>query len=246
MLGLTTAEWSIGAVAVTANGMTNGLLPQKFHVPIGLLASAATSYTAFRADVGAREQGLALRALPRGILYGIAASIPIAATLIVGARSKHSRPMYAEERITAVSGRRAAYEMLIRIPLGTALSEEVIFRGSLLGLLLRHHPTPIAAALDSFLFGLWHVTPTLSRMPTHGLTKESTMAFRSAWLAGTVGSTFVSGLALSWLRLRSGSVVAPWMAHTTANCAGYALTRFYRRSRLCNATAPAAGTTGLR
>jgi membrane protease YdiL (CAAX protease family) len=245
VLGLTKAEWSLGAVAVAANGMTNGSLPPKFHVPIGLLASAVSSY-AFRADVTMREQGLALRALPRGTLYGTAASIPIAATLIFGARNKHSRPMYAEERITAVSGQRAAYEMLIRIPLGTALPEEIIFRGSLLGLLLRHHPTLIAAALDSFLFGLWHVTPTLSRMPTHGLTKESTIAFRCAWLAVTVGATFVSGLALSWLRLRSGSIVAPWMAHTTANCAGYALTRFYRRSRSCDANAPVAGTTTLR
>jgi membrane protease YdiL (CAAX protease family) len=139
--------------------------------------------------------------------------------------------MYAEERITVVSTRRAAYEMLIRIPLGTALPEEVIFRGGLLGLLLRHHTSPMAAVLDSLLFGLWHIAPTLTRMSTHGLTRNRTITFRSAWLALAIGSTFVSGLVLSWLRLRSGSIVAPWIAHSTANCVGYALTRFHRRSR---------------
>jgi len=229
VLGLSGAEWSLGAVALAVNGSSNGLLPSRFHVPVGLLASATTSYLASRAGAGTCEQGLALRTIPAGALYGVAASIPIAASLVIGARSKHSRPMYAEETIKAVSTQRAAYEVLVRIPLGTALPEEVIFRGGLLGLLLRHHSRPTAAVLDSLLFGLWHVTPTLSRMATHGLTKERTLAFRIAWLALTIGSTFVGGLALSWLRLRSGNILAPWMAHCTANCAGFALTRFARR-----------------
>ena len=229
MLGLSGAEWTLGAVALMVNGTTNGLLPSRFHVPVGLLASATTSYLASRAGAGRSEQGLALRTMPRGAWYGVAASIPIAAGLVIGARSRHSRPMYAEETIAAVSTQRAAYEMLVRIPLGTALPEELIFRGALLGLLLRHHSAPSSAVLSSLLFGLWHVAPTLNRMPTHGLTKERTVAFRGVWLALTLGSTFVSGLTLSWLRLRSGNILAPWMAHCTANCAGFALTRFTRR-----------------
>ena len=50
-----------------------------------------------------------------------------------------------------------AYESLARIPVGTAVFEEVAFRGVLPGLIARTTTEPAAVGLSSLLFGLWHV-----------------------------------------------------------------------------------------
>lgn len=51
-----------------------------------------------------------------------------------------------------------------RIPRGTALGEEAMFRGALLGLFLRRHTRPTAVLASSTRFGLWHVLPTLDTL----------------------------------------------------------------------------------
>ena len=53
---------------------------------------------------------------------------------------------------------------MVRIPLGTAVAEETIFRGAVLGLLTQRHPRARAVAVSSALFGCWHVLPTLDTL----------------------------------------------------------------------------------
>ena len=71
------------------------------------------------------------------------------------------RRWFADDRVRAESRREVAYETLARIPIGTALFEEVAFRGVLTGLLLRTMAAGPAYAVSSAVFGLWHVLPTL-------------------------------------------------------------------------------------
>ena len=56
----------------------------------------------------------------------------------------------------------------MRIPLETALAEEIIFRGVLLGLGLRTRPRLGAVVSSSIWFGLWHVYPTLGSIGRGG------------------------------------------------------------------------------
>ena len=42
-------------------------------------------------------------------------------------------------------------------------------------------------------------------------------------VAGAVGVTFVAGLLFAWLRLRSGSLLAPVLAHVATNGLGLAV-----------------------
>ena len=65
---------------------------------------------------------------------------------------------------------------------------------------------PIGTAV---LFGLWHLDPIL--------TGGGSMGHRTAVAAGTFVATTVAGVGFAWLRIRSGSLVAPIMAHIATN-----------------------------
>jgi uncharacterized protein len=124
-------------------------------------------------------------------------------------------------------GRTALWAVLVVIPLGTVLPEELAFRGLLLALLGRRYGVLAASLLSSGLFGLWHVVPSLG-----GGTANATMAsVVGADAAGTVLRvvvtvvfTALAGVALCWLRLRSGSLLAPVLAHWTVNGLGVIVT----------------------
>jgi membrane protease YdiL (CAAX protease family) len=113
----------------------------------------------------------------------------------------------------------AMHQVVLRIPVGTALSEEVIFRGSLLAVSCKARRRHMAVLLTSCLFGLWHIAPTL------GQSRESLRFAVSPREAGrvavAVAATTVSGCFLCWLRLQSGSILAPWLVHGMANASGY-------------------------
>jgi hypothetical protein len=63
-----------------------------------------------------------------GAAIGAALTLP----LFVGATAPATAARLADRRVADLCGRRLAYQVLVRIPLGTALVEEVAFRGVLL------------------------------------------------------------------------------------------------------------------
>jgi membrane protease YdiL (CAAX protease family) len=192
--------------------------PAWLHAPAGLVASVVVSRLAALAGVGKEEQGLQLRDAPRGIAYGLAAALPIAVLMISGAAVERSRAFYREERFRGLSSGRTVYEVLVRVPVGTALPEEVIFRGALPGLLAKRYGRRRATLVASLLFGLWHIVPTVRRLDLTGRPR----AQRAVWVAGTVAAMAAAGFCLAWLRYRSRSIVAPWIAHSAANATGLA------------------------
>jgi uncharacterized protein len=74
-------------------------------------------------------------------------------------------------------------------------------------------------AWSSVPFGLSHILPTLSTMSQTTLNQH--LACRplrqAAFVAGNVAVTGVAGAGFAWLRLRSGSVLAPLLAHALLN-----------------------------
>jgi uncharacterized protein len=194
-----------------------------------LFAAAALSALAAQSGAGKKEQGLELRHAPRGALYGFGTAAAIALTFSLGAYIKFMRPFFCDERIAEAPPRRAAYESLIRIPIGTALPEEVIFRGAVLGILLRYQHPFLAGAISSSLFGLWHIVPAMRTISTPSAAGATWRERRVPWVAATVGITSVAGFLLTLLRFSSSSIVAPWLAHSAANSTGYLATWFAAR-----------------
>jgi membrane protease YdiL (CAAX protease family) len=94
----------------------------------------------------------------------------------------------------------------------------------LLGLLARHRTPLTAAVASSLVFGLWHVLPTLERIASNPATRHrhGDLVKSAAVVAAHVATTTAAGLGFSWLRLRTGSVIAPALAHAAPNVVGFA------------------------
>jgi membrane protease YdiL (CAAX protease family) len=147
------------------------------------------------------------------VLLGYAVAVELPAT----------RQAFADARATSLSGGAVLWHLLVRIPLGTALLEEVAFRGVLYAMLARRRGVRAAVVGSSLLFGLWHVLPSI------GL-RHANAAVAGALGAGTPGTvvtvvagaagTALAGAVLCELRRRSGGLLAPFALHWALNALG--------------------------
>ena len=111
------------------------------------------------------------------------------------------------------------YEVAFNTPLGTVVLEEFAFRGLLLALFLRHTSMWRSVLWSSLLFGAWHILPTLTTAASNGAMEKlaSTPAGLVLVVIGNVLSTAIAGAVFAYLRLRSGSLLAPALAHLATN-----------------------------
>jgi membrane protease YdiL (CAAX protease family) len=221
--GLSLRGWATGAATVGIVQVAARLLPQRFQVPANLAGACVVSVLAAKKGADFKDQGLSADDAARGVVFGVAAAIPIAAVIGAGHSFGPSRALYKSDHALTASAGRAAYQVCLRIPLGTALPEEIVFRGAVLALLSRQHGKLRATAISSLLFGLWHIAPILTSPEGSFPFDRHRLAGRTIWILGSVLATAVSGFLLCWLRFRSASIVAPWMAHAAANATGFAV-----------------------
>lgn len=102
----------------------------------------------------------------------------------------------------------------IRIPFGTAVFEEILFRSVLFGALLTRFDLKRSVVFSSVLFGMWHIVPAWEGVDDSALVVVVTVVL-------TVLGTGLAGVAFAGLRTWSGSVVAPILAHTATNSFAY-------------------------
>jgi membrane protease YdiL (CAAX protease family) len=191
------------------------------------LAAGVTGLAAARASgLTAADLGLATGRLRPGVRLGCAVAVPVAASLAAAAALPATRPLLADQRNTAVTGWQHAYQVLLRIPLGTVAWEEAAFRGVLHASVRRVLPAPAAIAVTSGLFGAWHIRPTADALRVNRL--AATPRARTLAVTGGVLATGAAGALLSWLRERSGSLAAPVVVHLAANCGGLLASSFAR------------------
>ena len=126
-----------------------------------MLATAGALAVAVRGGLDAADLGCAPADLVPGARTGAAATGVLAAAVAGAVAPPGTRGLFADARVTEASGGRAAYEMLVRIPFTTALTEELLFRGAVLGSWRRAIGAPGAVVVSSAAFGVWHVLPAL-------------------------------------------------------------------------------------
>ena len=73
----------------------------------------------------------------------------VAASYTIGLAVPDVRPLLHDGRVAGADGGAIAYQVLIRIPLGTVLWEETAFRGVLLAALLRVLPPRTAVGISA-------------------------------------------------------------------------------------------------
>lgn len=199
--------------------------PDAAYVPTNVAVGAVLVALARRGGLSWQDLGLDRRHLRRALAIGAAAVAVVIAAMVVGAALPRTRGLFDDARVPAdASGWERLYQTAIRIPVGTVAFEEVAFRGVLLGLLLRRLSLAAAVAVDSALFGLWHVVPTLATARAN----EIVGLGRIGLVIGSVLATFVAGIVFRALRVRGRHLLAPAMLHLGFNDTGYFLAWWVR------------------
>lgn len=206
--------------------MTNRVLPSPLYVPWSVGMSALLVWFAVKVDDRHPfELGFDPRALRSGLAWGGAVLGVILAGLLVGALLPLTRGLFEDDRVGDVSLVGMLYQTVLRIPLGTVLLEETAFRGVLLGMLMARTTLWRGVFWSSALFGVWHVLPAVGIEQTNPV-YEDVFGGRMGPLLAVVGAvvfTAAAGYLFSFLRLRSGSIVAPVLLHVATNSLGFAV-----------------------
>lgn len=205
----------IVAIAVTdivANALTAE--PARVPVKVGILCCFVVWARRF-AGLSWTELGLGRAQLGPGLRLGGWIALVIAAVIMLLVSVPVTRSFFEDTDVVADSTTQRVLMPLVIIPVGTALFEEIIFRGVLLGVLLRVSKRQAAIVSSSVLFGLWHLPPALGHARGEGT------AAALGIVVGTLAVTTGAGLLFAHLRLRSGSLAAPVLAHATINSFAY-------------------------
>jgi uncharacterized protein len=207
-------------VLVAYNNVVVSRLPghPASDVPANVAATALSLGAARWAGLACCDLGLSRRDLSAGLRWGAACAGAVAAGYAVALALPPARPLLRDDRYTDLGGGEVAFQVLVRVPLGTVLWEEVAFRGVLLGCLARLLPLRAAVAGSSAVFGLWHVGPTLSALRANDLADPPLQAALLTVVA--VAGTAAAGALLCWLRLRTASTAAPALLHLATNSLG--------------------------
>lgn len=179
-------------------------VPRRWHLPYNVAIGACSVAVARAGGLGATELGLGREHAGAGARWGAAAFGGITLAAAVGALAG-----LLEDDRTDVTADEMLWQVGIAIPLGTIAVEELAFRGALHGLLERVVTPGTAWAAGAVLFGLWHVPGAWDDGP--------------AGVAVTLVATSVAGAGLVWLRRRSGSLLAPALAHLATNASSFFL-----------------------
>jgi len=174
-----------------------------------------------RRGLGWAELGLSPRQWKTGFLYALGAVALVLTVVAIGALLPITRPFFMADRYATISA--ALVASMIVIPLQTVIPEELAFRGVLQGTLGRIYGARGVFAAGSLLFGLWHIASSM------GLTSGNAglsnflgggVVGQVIGIAAAVVATAAAGLVFTWLRQRSGSLIAPIALHWSLNGIG--------------------------
>jgi membrane protease YdiL (CAAX protease family) len=153
----------------------------------------------------ARRAGLRLGP-PRYLAYAALAALLNIAVLLawsppISSFTSHDSPQRVFEGL-GLSGTSLLMALIYGV-VTTGFCEEFLFRGLLAGSLSRRLPAWLANGLQAFLFLLPHLLVLRVRPELWPL----------------LPVVFVAALFLGWLRIRSGSIMGPWLFHAAINVA---------------------------
>jgi len=191
---------------------------RRWYPAVNALAASVALGAAAASGLTASDLGLRRDRLRAGLRWGSAAAAPVVAALGLAAVTPATRPLLDDQRIAGLDRRQLAYDVLLRIPVGTVAWEEIAFRGVLRAALRRVLAEPAATAVGSAVFGLWHIRPTAEALALNRLAagREARILAVTAVAAWTAGA----GALFCLLRERSGSLAAPVLLHLATNCGG--------------------------
>jgi membrane protease YdiL (CAAX protease family) len=239
----------LGAAALTLGfgAFAHAVLPERARAAAGAGAAVGLAALAHAAGADARDLGVDRRDLRAGLRIGAAAASAVVAVTAAARALDRTGAVFRDARVTDASNTQAAVHLLVRIPLATALVEELVFRGVILGLGTRGGDRRRALLVSSVAFGLWHIGAALH--PARRDAAGDAVGLPGTTAPGVLGdvvATTVGGLGFGWLRLRSGSILAPTIAHGALNASAYLATRIGADRANSRASAPTTRSGAVR
>ncbi|MEU6950630.1 CPBP family intramembrane glutamic endopeptidase [Streptomyces sp. NPDC046316] len=213
------------SVLAAVNAVNNRVAPG-FYVPVCVTTAVLLVVIARLSGLTAADLGLGRTSARRGLRWGLILVVAVVTVYLAVLAVPFTRDVFQDQRAADLTVGELLYRVLVRVPLGTVLLEEIAFRGVLWAMLERRWGHIWATALSSLLFGLWHV------LPSRGLTRTNA-AFEALFGTGpasvalsvvtAVAGTALAGVLLCELRRRSESLIPPMALHYAVNSTGYVL-----------------------
>ena len=201
-------------ILVATNVLLNTVVPAWAYIPVILGAATIAVLAARQGGASLDDLGLATGHVRRSLLIGLGIGGAIAAAVLASLAVPGLRDIFVDERYADLGTVGLAYQALVRIPFGTALGEELLFRAVVLGVGIRYRSVTAAVVGSSALFGLWHIIPALD---SHTSNSVATAVPVPLLIVATVGITGLAGVAFAGLRLWTGHVAAPIVVHAAVN-----------------------------
>jgi membrane protease YdiL (CAAX protease family) len=217
------------AAIVTALALVYGnavnLLPEDPRDDVKLYANLAMTAIAIG---GALAAGFSVRKLGltitwRGALTGVAIGLTLAApvVLFVLIAPFFTGNTIGSEETRHMSAAEVAWRAGVRILVGTAIPEEVLFRGLLYALWHRAGGVRAAVSATAISFGLWHAV--ISFGAVSGIDVLNGPLIGLVYTLNLVGLA-AGGIMFAVLRWRSASIAAPVIVHWLFNGLGVVAT----------------------
>lgn len=205
--------------------LVDSAIPAWAYPLVNTTAAAALIVLAVTAGVTPAAIGLTVGR--RTIVAAVIGLASVSAVLAVGWVLPYTREVFTSSPAASISSADLLWAVLIRVPFGTVLLEEVAFRGVLPALLGAHGQRwrwrPMLGA--SVLFGLFHLFPAMRLAQCDGLAVHSLFCPAGPVLGPAAIMVVAMGLGVALCAVRhiGGGLLAPFAVHTAANSAGYLL-----------------------
>ncbi len=211
--------WFVIALAIFLalfNNVTNWRpLPGWTYVPLNVTVAVVLVVCARVVGLGWDDLGFDRQGLWPGLRAGGAVVAVVALGLALAFVLPGADRFLSDRRVAGLGSAGLAYTALLRIPLGTALFEEIAFRGVLFGAWSRIASPTRTAVGSSIIFGLWHIVPMLELLRTNAI--GGGRLTTSALVALGVIGTAAAGLIFVALREWTGGIIAPFIVHAATN-----------------------------
>jgi membrane protease YdiL (CAAX protease family) len=225
----------VTSVLVVVNLLTN-LWARQHYLLISFWATGVLLAIAWLAGLSWQSLGLDFTwgTQTRGFIWSAALVGIVFVGYAVAAALPWTRKGFADARTAQIGVGRFLYEAFLRIPLGTALMEEVAFRGVLLAAISGVWGTVWGVAGSSILFGFWHLLPALEFHEASTTTDRLGNSWKGKLItvSGQVLGTGLAGVGFCMVRIWSDSLLPAIALHASLNALGFALSwAFARRLR---------------
>jgi CAAX protease family protein len=199
----------IGTTAILPGGSWQFVLAGAALVAVSLLAARAIGLDA--AALGLRRAGAFRGVVIGAVLGGVVAAAAVAVMRGVAPALIGQPVIY--EPLSRVAAGDLTPHILLFLPFGAVIPEEIAFRGTLLGALLARYHARTAVTAAAVAFALWHGTVAFFTVMNTSLP----VVLIIPAIAGALVVLFAGGVIMAGLRVSTGSLLTSVAAHWAFN-----------------------------